>query len=72
MSKPTPTPAASLAYADGQDRIREAILTLQLDLGRHAANQKRNTEDWGYPGDLGRVLTLIEEASRFIGGGKGG
>jgi hypothetical protein len=53
---------ASMAYADGQIRIRGAISDLQARLRHHAKRQKRARWDWGYPGDLGRVLALLDEA----------
>ena len=65
-------PTASLAYADGRDRINAAIRDLQAHLRAHAARQRSHRQDWGYPGDMGRVLTLIQEASLFISAGKNG
>jgi hypothetical protein len=59
-----PTPStASAAYADGQTRVNKAIADLQVSLRHHERKQKRAKWDWGYPGDLGRVLTLIQEAA---------
>jgi len=58
-----PTPStASTAYADGQTRVKQAIADLQARLRNHAKRQKRARWDWGYPGDMGRVLTLLDEA----------
>ena len=70
MSKPTNTPTASLAYADGRDRVNAAISDLQAHLRAHARRQRSNMTDWGYPGDMGRVLTLIDEAIEALDGGK--
>ena len=58
-----PTPStASAAYTDGQKRVKQAIADLQDRLRNHAERQKGSQNNWGYPGDLGRVLALIDEA----------
>jgi len=59
------TKTASAAYEDGRDRINAATKTLQAALRAHAQRQRQtaNRSDWGFPGDLGRVLSLVEEAT---------
>jgi hypothetical protein len=67
-----PTPStANDAYTDGQTRVNKAIADLQHRLLHHAERQKRARWDWGYPGDLGRVLTLLQEATAGLPGKEG-
>ena len=61
MSKQTPS-TANDAYTDGQVRVKQAIADLQARLRVHAKRQTGNRRDWCYPGDLGRVLVLLDEA----------
>ena len=60
-----PTTAAT-AYADGQRRIRKALTELTAALKVHKARAGKCAGHWGFPGDLGRVLSLIEEATRWL------
>ena len=68
MNKPT---TANNAYMDGQARVKQAIADLQASLRNHAERQKRARWDWGYPGDLGRVLALLDEAKAGLPGKEG-
>ena len=62
---PTP-PTAAAAYADGQQRIRKALAELTAALKVHKARAGKCAGHWGFAGDLGRVLSLIEEATQGV------
>jgi hypothetical protein len=48
-------------YKDMKSAINSELAELKKHLSEHARNQKANSTDWGYVGDLLRVYRLLRE-----------
>jgi hypothetical protein len=62
------TRTAQQAYNENMAAIQAAIQKLQAGLKEHRKEQAKDPRNYGYPGDLGYVLDLAQQAARFING----
>lgn len=61
MSEPRPR-TAEVAYAQARDRIRVLLAKLDEKLAAHEREHWSNPKNWGYAGDLNKIVALLEEA----------
>lgn len=59
---------ASQAYTRHFEDIHRLIDVLEMELQKHADNQKADYKNWGLVGDLGKVRRDLIEAVAFISG----
>ncbi len=59
---------ASEAYHENWMAIQDQLQKLQTGLRAHKEEQKAEPNHWGFVGDLGTVLGLIQQAAQFING----
>lgn len=58
---------AATTYDDHTDTIIALLDCLRADLERHGRDfAQSGSRDWGYPGDLGHVRELLQEAHDFM------
>jgi hypothetical protein len=60
-------PEAQASYAARLEYINAAIDDLKIALSFHAEKAARNSKNWGFTGDLGRVVELLDEAVGIVG-----
>lgn len=68
MNTPRDTRTATEAYSENTEAIRAAIRKLQAGLRRHKTEQAKSPRNWGFVGDTGHVLELVERTARFVCG----
>jgi hypothetical protein len=61
---------ANDAYRAARERIDERLNRINRILREHAEEQAVNRGNWGFPGDLGRVVEILDDAIEFLGGTK--
>jgi hypothetical protein len=59
---------AAAAYAAQDQRIEALIARLQAGRVAHAEKFAANPKNWGFAGDLDRVVIMLEESVHSIGG----
>lgn len=59
---------AAEAYTENIQAIEVAISKLREGLKQHGYEQAKAPKNWGFVGDAGHVLGLLEQAARFING----
>ena len=64
------TTNAADAYRAARERIDRQIGQINHLVRAHAERQSKTPADWGYPGDLDRVIDALGEAIEFLGGEK--
>jgi len=64
------TTNANDAYHAARAHVDERLKTLDRLLRAHGARQFRDRASWGYPGDLGHVNEILDQAIEFLGGKK--
>lgn len=60
------TPAATIQYWATLDELKAQLSTLQDKIGRHEQKQAKHPGDYGYAGDLGHILQLVQQANSFL------
>jgi len=58
---------ADVEYKMKQQAIKKSLEFLEKKLREHAAHQSKGYTDWGYVGDLEKVLGNLNEINRFLG-----
>ena len=67
VQKPTTKSAsADTVYKMRQRKIGELTDLLLVKLAAHSAAQKANSANWGFPGDLDRVIHDLEDATKSL------
>ena len=52
---------ADQAYKTSQKELNGLMIKFHKKLKEHAAKQKKNPKDWGFPGDLGHYTEVFKE-----------
>lgn len=58
---------ADQAYTERWDKVQKLYKDIGSHLTRHKAEQHRDPMNWGYVGDLGKVLEDLGEIAEFLG-----
>ena len=62
---------AAQTYQERRNKVRYYLVGLEKKLEKHEAEFKASgKKDWGYPGDLGYAISLLEQAFNAMGGEK--
>ena len=62
--------SAAGVYKARRGELDKQIKTLQASLKKMDAQQKKNPQDWGYAGTLGKIGEDMKEMIRFASSGK--
>lgn len=57
---------ASKEYSDKVKEARKLMKNIDSIITKHSREQKKDPKDWGYVGDMGYIVELLNDASRFI------
>lgn len=58
--------AAQAEYQARQERIQTLMQQLEISLEDHRNKAAGQPQNWGYPGDLGRVESGLQELVEFF------
>ena len=53
-------------YKGKQQEAKHLLTSVGMALNKHAKKRDSNPEDWGYNGDLGKVISDLKEVLRFL------
>jgi len=59
---------ADQEYKERRREVDRLMASVHKKLRSHGMDQERAPDDWGYAGDMGRVLGLLVEIDGFLGG----
>jgi len=62
------TTNATDAYRAARERLDRQIKQIQDLLHAHANKQQADSRNWGFAGDLGHVVDVLNDAIEFLGG----
>lgn len=54
-------------YAELQELIATRLEQLKQDLEKHQARHAADPKNWGYPGDLQHINSLLRQANEALG-----
>lgn len=60
-----PAGAVDSLYKEHQETIARTLKTIEEQLKQHAQEQE-GAGDWGFVGDLGHVVAMLEEVQEFL------
>jgi len=58
---------ASAAYQQRREQIDAQLVQLTAALREQQAGAANHPGDWGYPGSLGHIAEILEQALTFLG-----
>lgn len=56
------------AYRAARERLDRRLGQLNHVIREHAERQNKARKNWGFAGDINRVIEIVDEAIQFLGG----